>query len=67
MTDACIVDDDDDGSVLVLSLYRVFPYAGIQFMTFDKAKAYILKMKGEPDGQLSNVESLLAGSFAGRC
>jgi len=34
-------------------------------MTFDAAKVYLLKLKGGADGQLSNAESLLAGSFAG--
>jgi hypothetical protein len=42
---------------------RVFPYAGIQFMTFDAAKYEILQVTGKQ--QLSNVESLFAGSFAG--
>lgn len=44
-------------------LARVFPYAGIQFMTFDAAKYEILQVTGKQ--QLSNVESLFAGSFAG--
>lgn len=51
------------------TMLRVFPYAGIQFMTFDAIKAYILRLKNEPPGgpggQLSNMESLFAGSFAG--
>lgn len=48
------------------TMLRVFPYAGIQFMTFDTVKAYILKMNGEVEGgQLTNLESLFAGSFAG--
>jgi hypothetical protein len=45
--------------------HRVFPYAGIQFMTFDAVKLNILRLKGTPNGQLSNLESLCAGSFAG--
>ncbi len=48
------------------TMLRVFPYAGIQFMTFDAVKAYILKLNGDTQGgQLTNVESLFAGSFAG--
>jgi len=55
------------------TMLRVFPYAGIQFMTFDAVKAYILKVNNEGEvhaeyahgRQLTNVESLFAGSFAG--
>lgn len=35
-------------------------------MTFDAIKAHILRLEGQTEGgQLSNVESLFAGSFAG--
>jgi hypothetical protein len=34
-------------------------------MTFDAVKLNILRLKGTPNGQLSNLESLCAGSFAG--
>lgn len=49
------------------TMLRVFPYAGIQFMTFDAVKANLLKLKegGTHGGQLTNIESLFAGSFAG--
>jgi hypothetical protein len=50
------------------TMLRVFPYAGIQFMTFDAVKAYILSVHDEGGvhgGQLTNIESLFAGSFAG--
>eukprot|EP00586_Coscinodiscus_wailesii_P004110 CAMPEP_0172486450 /NCGR_PEP_ID=MMETSP1066-20121228/15034_1 /TAXON_ID=671091 /ORGANISM="Coscinodiscus wailesii, Strain CCMP2513" /LENGTH=357 /DNA_ID=CAMNT_0013252419 /DNA_START=161 /DNA_END=1231 /DNA_ORIENTATION=+ len=61
------------------TLLRVFPYAGIQFMSFDRVKGYILKRNhshhhgrlGGDDGRgreekgLTPLESLFAGSVAG--
>ncbi|CAM9159889.1 unnamed protein product [Ascophyllum nodosum] len=51
------------------TMFRVFPYAGTQFMVFDTVKRWALvrKMQRDPDAQqrLSNLESLLSGSFAG--
>jgi len=45
-------------------MLRVFPYSGIQFMVFDKCKAYIIR-HSEGEHHLSPMESLLAGSLAG--
>ena len=60
------------------TMIRVFPYSGIQFMVFDKCKAFFLDRHDEnlriqpattiPKSRvfgLSPVESLIAGSIAG--
>lgn len=62
------------------TMLRVFPYAGIQFMTFDYCKKIILKQRSIDDGKgidynspdhshhkhgLMPMESLVAGSIAG--
>jgi hypothetical protein len=52
------------------TLIRVFPYAGIQFMVFDRCKTYLLHQHQKQDHTdrawgLSPMESLLAGSTAG--
>jgi hypothetical protein len=60
------------------TLIRVFPYSGIQFMVFDKCKAFYLDRHDEhrarnptqvlPNSRgsgLSPVESMIAGSIAG--
>ena len=48
-------------------MVRVFPYSGIQFMVFDKCKAYIIRSRPvyEPERGIMPLESLFAGSFAG--
>lgn len=53
------------------TMLRVFPYSGIQFMTFDRVKSYYLHLaKNDPErrhkfGGLTPVESLIAGMIAG--
>jgi hypothetical protein len=52
------------------TLIRVFPYAGIQFMVFDRCKTYMLHQHEKHSHKdrawgLSPMESLLAGSTAG--
>lgn len=58
----------------VATMIRVFPYAGVQFMVFDKCKSTILRraeernrVNGETSKEvgLTPLESLLAGSVAG--
>mmetsp|Transcript_2421 Transcript_2421/g.3424 ORF Transcript_2421/g.3424 Transcript_2421/m.3424 type:complete len:329 (+) Transcript_2421:283-1269(+) len=49
------------------TMLKVFPYAGIQFSTFDGMKKYLLSQK---DGdctskELTNLEALICGSTAG--
>ena len=52
-----------------VTLLRVFPYAGLQFMSFDKCKSYLLVRKNSTnvnnDQHLTPLESLFAGSVAG--
>jgi len=52
-----------------VTLLRVFPYAGLQFMSFDKCKSYLLVRKNsnsaKTDQHLTPLESLFAGSVAG--
>jgi len=48
------------------TMLRVFPYAGIQFMVFDRCKVYMLQNRKERIGEsLNPLESLCAGSLAG--
>ncbi|CAM9959097.1 unnamed protein product, partial [Laminaria digitata] len=51
------------------TMIRVFPYAGTQFMMFDSLKRWALlrKTRRDPNAEqrLSNMESLMSGSFAG--
>eukprot|EP00542_Grammatophora_oceanica_P021615 CAMPEP_0194051994 /NCGR_PEP_ID=MMETSP0009_2-20130614/43454_1 /TAXON_ID=210454 /ORGANISM="Grammatophora oceanica, Strain CCMP 410" /LENGTH=359 /DNA_ID=CAMNT_0038699359 /DNA_START=8 /DNA_END=1087 /DNA_ORIENTATION=- len=57
------------------TMIRVFPYAGVQFMVFDRCKGYFLEKHERrrrhgyhPEGRawgLSASESLIAGSLAG--
>jgi hypothetical protein len=52
------------------TLIRVFPYAGIQFMVFDRCKTYMLHQHDKHSHKdrawgLNPMESLLAGSTAG--
>eukprot|EP00903_Cladosiphon_okamuranus_P019155 g17618.t1 len=51
------------------TMIRVFPYAGTQFMMFDSLKRWALQRKTRRDPnaeqRLSNMESLMSGSFAG--
>ena len=47
-----------------VTLLRVFPYAGLQFMSFDKCKGYIIA-RNHNKNHLSPLESLFAGSIAG--
>lgn len=60
-----------EGSIAALwkgntaTLIRVFPYAGIQFMVFERCKSYCVARHADKRQGLSPLESLMGGMIAG--